>query len=183
MSGTMRGRAGGRSGRLVSACFMVSAVTLLAGALAAGCARPPALSQTFSSEAALAERILGALAARDIAALQALPLSEDEFRDVVWPELPASRPEARVPLDYAWRTLAQNSRGHLHEAVHEHGGRRYRLLRVRFDGGSTPYGSFTVHRRARVVVRDAAGGERQLRLFGSVLEHDRRFKLFSFVAD
>jgi hypothetical protein len=152
-------------------------------ALAAGCSRPPALAHTFSSEDALAERVLGALAARDITALQALPLSEGEFRDVVWPELPASRPDANVPLDYAWRTLAQNSRGHLAKTVHEHGGRRYRLLRVQFDGGSTSFRSFTVHRRARLVVRDAEGRERQLRLFGSVLERDHEFKLFSYVSE
>ncbi len=164
----------------LSAC---STVMLSIGALAAACSRPPALAHTFSSEDALAERVLGALAARDITALQALPLSEGEFRRVVWPELPASRQEANVPLDYAWRTLDQNSRGHLAETVHEHGGRRYHLVRVQFDGGSTPYRSFTVHRRARVVVRDATGEEHHLRLFGSVLERGREFKLFSYVAD
>ena len=79
--------------------------------LAAGCARPRALSHTFSSEHALAERVLGALAARDIAALQALPLSEREFRMAVWPALPSSRPDVGLPTDYAWwRTDVRNRR-------------------------------------------------------------------------
>lgn len=161
---------------------LTPAIALVA-ALAAGCSHPPALAHTFSSEHALADRVLGALAARDIAALQALPLSEREFREAVWPELPSSRPEMNVPVDYAWQTLAQNSLRHLHETMRAHGGRRYRLVDVRFDGDTTRYGAFTVRRRSRVIVRDEHGEERQLRLFGSVLERDGRFKLFSYVAD
>lgn len=159
------------------------AAILLAGLATAGCARPAPLTHTFSSERALAEAVLGALAARDIAALQALPLSEREFREAVWPDLPASRPEANVPFDYAWRTLAQNSRGQLAETFHQHAGRRYTLIRLQFDGRQTDSGRFRVHRGSRVLVRDDAGRERQLRLFGSVLERDGRYKLFSYVAD
>jgi hypothetical protein len=34
-----------------------------------------------------------------------------------------------------------------------------------------------------LVVRDEAGAERRLRLYGSTLERDGRFKVFSFVVD
>jgi hypothetical protein len=156
---------------------------ILVAALACGCSRPPALANTFSSEHALADRVLGALAARDIAALQALSLSEREFREAVWPELPSSRPEMNVPVEYAWRTLAQNSAGHLYETIRAHGGRRYDLVRVQFDRETSRYGSFTVLRGSRLIVRDERGTQLHLRLFGSILERDGRFKLFSYVAD
>jgi hypothetical protein len=32
-------------------------------------------------------------------------------------------------------------------------------------------------------VKDAGGNERQMRVFGSVLEKDRRYKVFSYVID
>jgi hypothetical protein len=151
--------------------------------LAQACAERPQLSHTFRSEHALAERVLGALAARDIAVLEALPLSEQEFEQVVWPDLPASRPEMNLPADYAWRTLAQNSRGYLARLLATHGGRRYRLVRIDFDGETTHYDAFVVHRKSRLVIQDEAGHERTLRLFGSVLERAGEFKLFSYVAD
>jgi hypothetical protein len=168
------------SWRLVGVCGVGVMIGL---ALATAGPERPALAHTFSSERALADRVLGALAARDIAALQALPLSEQEFRHIVWPELPASRPDMGMPSEYAWRTLAQNSLANLAQMLDSHGGHRYRLVDVVFDGETTRYASFTVRRKARLIVHDQRGTERHLRLFGAVVERNGRFKLFSYVAD
>ena len=40
-----------------------------------------------------------------------------------------------------------------------------------------------MHRESRLVVRDEHGAEMQLRFFGSVLERDGEYKVFSFVVD
>jgi hypothetical protein len=40
-----------------------------------------------------------------------------------------------------------------------------------------------MHRETAVVVRDANGSETELRLFGSTLEKDGRFKVFSYVVN
>ena len=127
--------------------------------------------------------MLDALAAGDVERLEALALSETEFRTVVWPELPSSRPERGLPFDYAWGDLRQKSNNALRRLIAGEAGQRYHLLAVEFDGGSTPYDTYTVHRESRLVVRGEDGAELQLRLFGSVLERDGAFKVFSYVVD
>lgn len=176
------GRRGLRRHTWVGTACVAGFIALLV-VVPSGCAKRTVLANTFDSEHALADRVLGALAARDIAALQALPLSEREFRQAVWPELPSGRAEMGVPVEFAWRTLAQNSSGHLAQIFAAHGGRRYRLIGVRFDGEATRYDTFTVRRKARLIVHDERGSERHLRLFGVVLQQNGRFKLFSYVAD
>ena len=146
-------------------------------------ADPSPLRWTFDSPEQAAEAVLDALAANDVERLEALALSETEFRTVVWPELPSSRPERGLPFDYAWGDLHQKSNNALRRLIAGQAGRRYQLLAVEFDGESTAYDTYTVHRESRLVVRDEHGAEMQLRFFGSVLERDGEYKVFSFVVD
>ena len=159
-----------------------------AGALAlAGCAAseaPVALSRTFDSPEALARTVLAALAERDESTLAALPLTAVEFRTIVWPELPASRPEVNLPVEYAWGDLHTKSQAYLASTFGDFAGRRLELVAVEFAGDTTAYRTFTVHRDTVLTVRaEGAGALERVRLFGSVLERDGRFKLFSFVVD
>ena len=144
---------------------------------------PPPLAHAFGSPWQVAEAVLGALAADDGETLTALALSETEFRTVVWPELPASRPERGVPFDYAWGDLHQKSGNALRRLLARAAGVRYELLDVAFDGESMRYDTFTVHRESRLRVRAPDGAEVDLRLFGSVLERGGEYKLFSYVVD
>ena len=107
----------------------------------------------------------------------------DEFRLHVWPELPSSRPERNVPFEYAWGDLHQKSINSLRRTFHRFAGRSLTFLSIEFEDETTPYQTFKVHRDARVLVRDEQGSELRLDLFGSILEKDDRFKLFSFVTD
>lgn len=153
----------------------------------AGCAASPpaapALARTFDSKQALARAVLEGFAHRDSEGLRGLALDGREFRQVVWPLLPASRPEMNVPVGYAWGALSQNSRGSLATLLDEHGGRRYHLLDVSFAGETRLSGPLTVHRKAVLQVRDADGRKQRVRLFGSAIEHQGRWKLFSYVVD
>jgi hypothetical protein len=155
---------------------------VVTGAAACGPAPAP-LTYTFDSPEALAAAVLDNLARRDAAGLQALAVTEAEFRARVWPELPVSRPERNVPVEYAWGDLAQKSRASLRETLAQHGGRRYRLRRVEFLGGTTRYESFEVARKAQLVVRGADGTEEPIRLFGSILRAGGEHKVFSYVVD
>ena len=80
-------------------------------ALATGCggSSAPLLSNTYPSPEALATAVMGAVERRDATALRALALNEQEFRDHVWPELPAARPERNLPFSYVWGDLRQKS--------------------------------------------------------------------------
>lgn len=151
--------------------------------IAAGCANsPPPLANTRASAEAVAAAVLEALAGKDRAALEALALNEAEFRAHAWPELPAAKPERNLPFSYVWGDLAQKSRHTLSGTLATHGGVRYELQRVSF-AGQTKYPSYIVHRETTIHVRDASGVEHPLRVYGSMLEKDGAWKVFSYVVD
>lgn len=158
--------------------FAVLALVVVLG----GCGRVPAIADTYPGAEALAQAVLEALARNDRAALDGMALSEREFRDHVWPELPASRPERNLPFSYVWGELRQKSVDALSETLARQGGRNYELVRVEF-AGRTDYATYRVHREATLHVRDSAGKGHALRVCGSFIEKDGVWKVFSFVVD
>lgn len=161
------------------------AVCLVAGGCASGDrpSSPSPLHHTFPSPDELSRAVLTALADEDADHLAGLALSELEFRTVVWPELPSSRPGRGLPFDYVWGDLNQKSTNALRRLFARHGGRRYTLAGVAFRGETTPYETYRVHREAILDLLDEEGNELTLPLFGSILERDGEFKLFSYVVD
>lgn len=163
-------------------------VVVIAMAMA-GCTQPAApsskipLSNTFETPEALAQAVLDRLARRDIDGLRALALSEQEFKDHVWPELDTSRPERNVPFEYAWGQLKQRSDGVLDSTVSRYAGQPLRFLRTSYRGETTQYKSFAVMRENEIVAADDTGKELVLKLYGSAMAKDGRYKLFSFVVD
>ena len=151
-------------------------------ALLAGCTRVPPLANTRPSSEALAADVLAAFARQDRDALEALALSEREFRDHVWPELPAARPERNLPFSFVWGDLHQKSRVGLATALLESRGHRFTLERVTFTG-TTTYATYRVHREATFHVRDGTGETVALRMCGSMIEKDGGWKVFSYVID
>ena len=157
-------------------------VTGVLGLLVSGCRSIPPLANTRPSPEALATAVLDALVRRDRGALEALALSEREFRDHVWPELPAARPERNLPFSYVWGDLHQKSEVGLGAALRAHGGQAYILREVTF-GEDTAYQSYTVRRAATFHVRDAAGADLAVRVCGSMIEKGGSWKVFSYVVD
>jgi hypothetical protein len=149
-------------------------------AVTAACSRVPPLANTHPSAASLASALLAALAGGDRTALEALALSETEFRDHVWPQLPAARPERNLPFSYVWADLRQKSALSLTNVLSREGGKRYQLVGIRFDG-ETDYRTYRVHREAMLRVRDPGGEETDLRMCGSMIEQDGNWKVFSYV--
>ena len=161
------------------------AVVLLTGCLLFGGCREaaPPLTRTFASPEALGAAVTDALSRSDAATLTGLALSEEEVRQYVWPALPVSRPERNLPFDYVWKDLQGKSGAHLAARLNDPALRGLTVTRVAFDGEATRYSGFTVMRKARLHVRDAEGVARSVRLFGSILRKDGRYKLFSYVVD
>jgi hypothetical protein len=155
-----------------------ASVLLLAVSVA--CSRVPPLAHTHPSAASLASAVLDALARADRGALESLALSETEFRDHVWPQLPAARPERNLPFSYVWGDLHQKSTQSLAAVMAQQGGKRYQLINVRF-GADSDYRTYRVHREARFRVRDATGAELDIRVCGSMIEQDGAWKVFSYV--
>jgi hypothetical protein len=161
---------------------ILRACALGAAVATAGCG--PRVGHTEASIEALARSVLAAVERQDVARLHELAVSEQEFRDVVWPELPASRPERNLTADYVWNDLRRKSDTGLQQGLRTHGGRAMELVAAHTAGETSQYRSFLVRRDTVLMVRDAAGGPVQtLRLFGSVLEARGGFKVFSYVVD
>lgn len=157
---------------------------ILAAMAGMACApSPPPLSGSYQSASELATAVLGALERRDVTALHELALDEREFENHVWPDLPAARPERNMPMSFVWGDLHQKSEASLGRILASRGGQRFSLVSVRFAGGTTAYDSYLVHRQTVLGVRDSTGAEVNLRVFGSVLEKDGRFKVFSYVVE
>ena len=161
----------------------ISVLCLVAILGSAACASQPPLANATPSSEALARAVLDAVARSDRTALEALALTEQEFRDRVWPDLPAARPERNLPFSYVWGDLRQKSQVGLARTLATHGGRRYELVRVRFAGPTTRYSHSEVHRETVLTVRDAEGANQDVRLFGSSVEGDGAWKVFSYVLD
>lgn len=70
----------------------------------------------------------------------------------------------------------------MRRTFHRYAGKALVFLGIEFDGETTLYETFAVHRDARVRVLDEKK-ELKLDLFGSILEKDGRFKLFSHLTD
>ena len=155
---------------------------MLALAVNVACSRVPPLANTHASAHTLATAVLDALERKDRVALEALALSEVEFRDHVWPDLPSARPERNLPFSYVWGDLRQKSAHALSNTLAGHGGRRYALAGVTFSGRTT-YDTFVVHRETTLRVKDPAGKQVDLRVCGSMIEKDGAWKVFSYVVD
>ena len=147
---------------------------------AASAAPLPGSAKTPEATARLA---LERIAAGDREGLLALALSEAEFREVVYPELPASRPERNTSADYLWRGLRQKSRNALAFTLDRHAGPLLELLAVDFLGETTDYGAYRVHRKTALTVRAPDGRKTIVRVFGSMIERGGEYKIFSFVTD
>ena len=146
------------------------------------CSRVPPLANTSASPEELASAVLDALSRRDRARLDALAVSEQEFRDHVWPDLPAARPERNLPFSYVWGDLHQKSDISLARILDAHGGKRHKLQRVTF-AGVTPYAHYAVHRDSTFTVVDSSGAPETIQVCGSFLEKDGAWKVFSYVVD
>jgi hypothetical protein len=150
-----------------------------AGEVPAGSRAAMPLTNASASADELMTRVLEAVASADAAALDALRLTEEEHREILWPNDPGRA--AGAPLDLAWDMLDRRSRSGAHKAIAEYGGRSLALAGIEFTQGSEPRGRDVLHRGTVLHARDSSRGESvELRFLGSVLEHAGQWKLVSF---
>jgi hypothetical protein len=138
------------------------------------------LAAAASSPEELVRRLLDAIADNDLNAVLGMALTLDEFQTYVYPELPASDPVRNTSAEFLWTQTDLHGRGKLSSVMAGLGGQRLELEEVEFTGGVEEYPTLRIHRDSRLRLRDENGEVRVLRLFGSVLELDGQFKIFSF---
>lgn len=168
--------------RILLFCTALLGAAALAGA-SAHLSRPTPLAGTFDSPEALASAVLDAFQRQDRAALERLALSEQEFAAHVWPTLPAARPERNLSAQFVWADLAGKSRAHLMRNLRRPLPLDATVVAVDFEGETSRHGGITIRRQSVMRLRDPSGSTLRVRLFGSLLEQDGMFKVFSYVTD
>jgi hypothetical protein len=125
--------------------------------------------------------VLAALRRRDEQALAALRLTEREYKDLLWPELPQARdPRHTLTVDFHWENLDRQSRAGVQGAMGDHGGEDFELIEV-VPEGVEELETCKLLRRVKLKVRRRADGKESLiRVCGSILVLDGQYKLVSF---
>jgi hypothetical protein len=138
------------------------------------------LSNSFKLQQELFDNLLEALEKKDTAALVGMMISEKEFKEWLWWEFPASRPETNISSQFAWDNHAINSSKGLRLALRDFGGNKLVYVSHRFEEAEDKYQTFVIHTKTRVMVADTTGKEWEMKVFGSVVEMNGRYKLLSY---
>ena len=173
---------------------MMRPIVILAGLLlAVSCstAAPPApevehadfLDAAAPSVEELVGSFLEALEARDAERLSRLSLDRDEFEAVVWPELPANRPETNLSPDFVWEQYDMRSRAYRARLLDALGGQSFQLEKIEFKGKPRRYERFVIHDDPvlTLVAEDESREERLL--FGAIIEHEGHYKIYGYSTD
>lgn len=189
LADTMR-CAGAPVSRVVSrsAWAALSVIVLAIGACAEGRAAgrdvdDPSLRLEGSAPtvAEVGRRALTALSEGDVAALQALRLTEHEHNDVVWPELPASAPEVGFPVDFAWSNIEGRNIAALSRIAPTYQGEALVFQDVECRGDTQTFETFRVLTDCWVAfTREGSADVWQAQLFEDVLVRGGGHKIFRY---
>jgi len=138
------------------------------------------LSGAFGSLEALGRGFVEVLSRGDQKELEGMTLTRSEFEQLVYPELPAGRPGSNVTAEFLWGQTQLKSRAGLLKTMSK-AGKKFEFCGIRFEKGERKYRHFTIHGDSRLQLKDAEGVVREYQLFGSVIEADGRFKIYSYV--
>jgi hypothetical protein len=140
---------------------------------------------TFASEQELFDAVESAIASGAVEAMRALAVTEDEFRDLVWPTLDVAKaPNSNFTWEFVWSQHQLKHEKCLLRTSHDYQGQEFDIVDISYLGKSSDHGSFQIHRESEVDVLRQDGTRHKLQLFGSVLEtDDGRYKIYSFIND
>jgi hypothetical protein len=167
---------------LISIALLVS-LALLFGVLWGDLSgsHPSRLVGSQSTLEELIEDFLIALEEEDLDRLAELALSKEEFVELVYPGLPASDPKHNLSAEFLWRQTDMRSQADMRSTFSRYRGRELDLISFRFEKGAQEYPGFKVHKDTRILVEKEDGVQKELNLFGSILEMDGEFKIYSYV--
>lgn len=144
--------------------------------------KPSLLSGGGESPEQLIQLALDRLATNDEAGLDSLTITRFEHDSLLIPEMPIGKaPKEMTDINMAYVMMRRTNMKGLRRAVADHGGKRYELAHVEFPKPLETYGPFTVYRETVATVRDSAGNEFILPIFGSLVSDGVRYKLAAFI--
>ena len=135
---------------------------------------------SLDSPGQLGLAVVDALNQEDIEALDQLRVQRKAYLDWIWPAFPASRPPNNFPGDFAWSNLNRKCNTGMKKWVARYGGKDLTFVDIRFDQPRETYDGFQLLRGTVLTLRNAAGETGELKILGSVVVKDDRYKLLSY---
>jgi hypothetical protein len=127
----------------------------------------------------LARLVCRALHRDDPDSLLALCVTSSEFRTILWPEFPQSRPATGLRWEDGWSALWGRLNGGSVSATREFGGHFYTLLGVERTAATVPYKNFKLYNGITIVAKDDEGAIQRFAFIRSIAERRGRFKIYS----
>ena len=124
--------------------------------------------------------VVDALNRKDIEQLDRLRVQRQEYLDWIWPAFPASRPPNNFPGDFAWSNLNKKCNTGMKKWIAHFGGVNLKFVDIRFDRPTETYEGFQLLRGTVLTLQNVAGEKRELKILGSVVVKNDRYKLLSY---
>ncbi|HUF88519.1 MAG TPA: hypothetical protein VMR66_00905 [Gemmatimonadota bacterium] len=120
------------------------------------------------------------LAESDTARLHDLMIDQREYREILFPALPASRPPVNASFETVWVLQYPDSYRGLLRLLERYGGREIRVTAVRFDEPDQDFVNFVLHQTSRVDITVDGEPVENVRLFGSVIRIGDQWKVLTY---
>jgi hypothetical protein len=128
----------------------------------------------------LARAVLTALENGDSKRLHDLRVTAQEFAEILWPEMPQSRPITNTRAEDAWFFVDAGSHSGMSAALAAWGGTHLELVSLRYDTGRASYTNFNLYRGVRIRARTAAGEEVDVDAVATFAECGGVWKVYAF---
>lgn len=135
---------------------------------------------TSSTREALTRRYLDALARFDTSSLREMHITRAEYAYLYFPSSTMMAPPYELPPDVAWMLHASESNKGVASVLRRFGGQDLELQSVRCPGDPLREGANIVWRDCVVRYRGEGTAQQERPLFAAIIEHDGRFKFFSY---
>ena len=172
-----------RSSELTVRTSYMLLVVLLVYSSSVGCEKPNRggwVTQPLHSTDQLGLAVVDALNHKDIEHLHRLRVQREEFLDWIWPEFPASRPPSNFPGDFAWSNMNKKCNIGMKKWITRYGGQNLTFVGIRFERPQETYDGFQLLRGTILTLQNTAGEKRDLKILGSVVVKNNRYKLLSY---
>ncbi len=144
---------------------------------------PTTLTGGESSPERLARALLTALQANDTSTVRGLVLSRAEFAWLYFPHTKWMRPPYEMGPELIWLQIGANSEKGAVRLLRRYGGSRLRFEALGCPDSVEVEGPNRVIAGCRVRFAAADSASRELRIFGSLLNRDGRYKFVSYAND
>jgi hypothetical protein len=179
--------ASGRKAGSAKLIFLYIVVSVLLNA----CATRYQLANTRPSIDEIGQKVLAAVQKNDYKELDAMRITEQEFRELIFPGLPIGKIEQwKKNFDFVWGDVNTKSMYGLRAVLARHGGQKFTYVKTIFKKDKTTFElestnpfskqSYISHQDAWVIAKDDKGTEKELKLFGAIIEYRGKYKIMSF---